>query len=244
MNPWTKAALLFIVVGLVTVVTEIVALLAIYLFSLAFYACARLPVRMLVGWYTLPLVFVLTLAVMFLFTEPGDSVFRGDIGPVEVAVTDNGLLLMAKLVARALAVVTFSLAMFMTTRYRHVVYMAKRTMPGTMATMFLLTYRFLFVTTDQMTDILDAMHARNGTLARGVVRQSRLYAGIFAHAFVHAFERAERVSKAMESRGFVGEFPTTESVPRPSTVGVAMIAASVALLLVAVADRYTGLLGV
>ena len=243
MNPWTKAAMLFFVVALVTVVTELVALLAIYAFTLAFYVAARLPVRLLVGWYTLPLVFVITLVIMFVFTEPGVEVAGFDLGTTRVAVTDNGLVLMTKLIVRALAVVTFSLAVFMTLRYKQVVYIARRTMPATMATMFLLAYRFLFVTTDELTNILDTMHSRNGNLVRGMTRQTRMFAGILGHAFIHAFDRAERISKAMESRGFEGEFPIAERVSWPGAMGIATISLSAALLVVAVIDRYFGFKG-
>lgn len=244
MNPWTKAVLLLVIVALVTVATDLLALVAVYLFALGFYAAARLPIRLLAGWYTLPMVFVVTLAIMFVFTEPGEDLVRGELGPLSIGVTDNGLLLMAKLILRALAVVTFSLAVFMTTRYGHVVYLARRTLPGVIATMFLLTYRFLFVTTDQITDVLDAVHSKNGAFVRGVTRQSRLYAGIFAHAFIRAFERAERVSKAMESRGFTGEFPMTDKVPLPGPGGVAMMLVSLGVLSLAVVDRYAGGVGV
>jgi len=243
MNPWTKAVMLFFVVALVTVVTDLIVLLAIYVFTLSFYICGRLPIRLLVGWYSLPLVFVVTLVIMFIFTEPGDEVASLELWSTKIAVTDNGLILMVKLVVRALAVVTFSLATFMTTRYNQVVYIARRTMPAVIASMFLLTYRFLFVTSDELTSVLDTLHSRNGNLVRGITRQTKLFAGIFGHAFIHAFERAERISKAMESRGFDGGFPITERVSRPSASGIAAISVSIAILAVAVANRYFGLRG-
>jgi cobalt/nickel transport system permease protein len=243
MNPWTKAVMLLLLVALVTVVMDVLVLLAIYLFALGFYAIARLPLRLLAGWYFLPLVFVLTLVMMFVFTEPGEEVVSVDLGPLSFAISDNGLILMAKLMIRALAVVTFSLAVFMTMRYKQVVYVARRTMPGPLATMFLLTYRFLYVTSDEMTNLLDAVHSKNGSMARGVLRQSRMFAGIFAHAFIHAFDRAERVSKAMEARGFAGDFPISERVPAPSVRGVAVICILAAMLTIAVLTRYLDLSG-
>ncbi len=243
MNPWTKCVMLLIIVALVTVVTNLIILLAVYAFALLFYAFGRLPVRLLIGWYSMPLIFVVTLVIMFVFTEPGDEVASLELGATKLAVTDNGLILMAKLVVRALAVVTFSLAIFMTTRYMQVVYIAHRTMPTTIATMFLLTYRFLFVTSDELTNVLDTLHSRNGSLARGMTRQVRIFAGIFGHALIHAFDRAERISKAMESRGFDGRFPVVERVPRPGASGIATISIAAAALVVAVANRYFGLGG-
>lgn len=240
MNPWVKAAVLLLVVAMVTVATDLYVLLLIFGFTLCFYACARLPIGLLIGWYTMPVFFVLTLVIMFVFTEPGNDIARLELGPTEIAVTDNGLLLMTKLLLRALAVVTFSLTVFMTTRYGHVVYIAHRTLPGTIASMFLLTYRFLFVTSDELTSLLDTLHSRNGHLARGVLRQTKTYAGIFTHAFVHAFERGERISKAMEARGFTGSFPVSEGIPRLRPAEGAFAGAFAVMLVMIVISRYHG----
>lgn len=240
MNAWAKAVILLLIVGMVTVATDMYVLIIIFAFTLCFYALARLPMGLLIGWYTMPVFFVVTIAIMFVFTEPGDEVARLELGSTAIAVTDNGLILMAKLLLRALAVVTFSLATFMTMRYSHVVYIAHRALPKTIASMFLLTYRFLFVTSDELTNILDTVHSRNGHLAKGVFRQTKMFAGIFAHAFVHAFERGERISKAMEARGFTGAFPVSEGIPRPRPVEGVLAGAFVVVLVIMVISRYHG----
>lgn len=240
MNAWAKALILLLIVAMVTVATGLPVLALIFAFTVCFYAVARLPMRLLVGWYTLPVLFVLTLAIMFVFTEPGDDIASMELGGTTVSVTDNGILLLVKLLLRALSVVTFSLATFMTTRYKHVVYMANRTLPSTIASMFLLTYRFLFVTSDELTNILDTVHSRNGHLVKGVFRQTKVFAGIFAHAFVHAFERGERIAKAMEARGFSGSFPVAEGIPRPRPAEAAIAGVFAALLVALIISRYHG----
>lgn len=240
-NPWTKAALLGAVVALATVLTDFALLALLLVVALATYTLAGLPLRVLLGWYTLPVMFVVTLTLLFVFSEPGEEVLGLSLWGSRLSVTDNGLLLVAKLLLRALAVVTFSLMVFMTTKYVQVAGLAHRTMPRTLATMFLLSYRFLFVTADEVSELLDAMHARNGGLVKGVTRQSRLFAGIFGHAFIHAFERGERISKAMESRAFTGEFPVTERLPRPSVGGLAAIAFALAAVALSAYARYTEL---
>jgi cobalt/nickel transport system permease protein len=237
-NPWTKALLLVAVVALATILTDILLLAILLGVMLGVYKIARLPLRVLLGWYTLPALFVVTLALLFMFTEPGTEVAGLTVGGARISISDNGLLLVAKLLLRALAVVTFSLTVFMTTRYGQIAGMAQRTLPRSLATMFLLSYRFLFVTSDEVTDVLDAMHARNGGLVKGVTRQSRLFAGIFGHAFIHAFERAERISKAMESRAFTGEFPVAERSPLPSGGGLAVLALAAAAVAISVYSRY------
>lgn len=238
-NPWTKAALLVAVVALATILTDPLLLMTLLAATLVAYKLAGLPLGVLMGWYTLPAMFVVTLALMFVFTEPGAEIVGWTLGDGRIVVTDNGILLMCKLLLRALAVVTFSLTVFMSTRYGQIAGLAHRSMPKALATMFLLSYRFLFVTSDEVTDVLDAMHARNGGLVKGMTRQTRLFASIFGLSFVHAFERAERISKAMESRGFTGQLPMAERIPRPSASGLAVLAAAFVLVAVSAYSRYS-----
>ena len=237
-NPWTKLSLLAVVVALVTVLMDPYLLFILLCVTIAFYASARLPLSLLVGWWTLPLFFVLSLSVLFIFTEPGKQLAGFEIGGFRTAITDNGVLLTINLAMKALSVVTFSLAVFMTTRYNHVVQIAYRSMPRLLANIFLLSYRFMFETSDEFSDILDAMHSRSGSLARGVARRSRTYAGIFGLAFVHAFERAEKISKAMEARGYSGDLPISDRIPRPSYKGYAVVVVGLLALALAVYSRY------
>ena len=238
MNPWTKAALLFFVVALVSVVMDLYWLLVILALTVTFYMAGKLPLKLLIGWYTLPVFFVLSLSVLFIFTEPGTSLLRTEIVGVPIAITDRGVLLMLKLLVRALAVVTISISLFMTTKYSHIAVVVSRIMPGTLANIFLLSYRFMFETPDEVSDVLDAMRSRSGGLARGMLRQSKMFAGIFGLAFVHAFDRAERIAKAMEARGYTGEFPMTEPLPMPSAGGYALVAVGVLSLAIAAYSRY------
>jgi cobalt/nickel transport system permease protein len=238
MNPWTKLALLFFVVAFVTVLLDTGPVLVLLALALMFYIAARLPLRVLIGWWSLPVLFVVSLSIIYVFTEPGTVLARLRIGGFTVGITDTGLLLMLNLLVKALAVVTFSLTVFMTTKYNHIVLIAYRALPKTLATVFLLTYRFMFETADEFSDILDAMHSRSGGLAKGLRKQSKTFAGIFGLGFVHAFERAEAISKAMEARGFTGDLPATGGLPRPTYRGYALIAVALVALVLAVYSRY------
>ena len=223
MNPWTKGALLSFVILLAIVTNDSILLLVLYLSTLAFYALGNLPVRLLVGWYSLPAFFVLTIAVLFVFTEPGDVLASIEVLGATISITDAGLMLLLTLLLRAFAVVTFSIALFMTTRYSHLAYMVSKILPGPLANIFLLSYRFNFETSDEVSNVVDAVHSRSGNLVRGVSKQTRLFAGIFGLSFIHAFERAERIAKAMEARGFTGQFKNVERLRRPSYGGVALL---------------------
>lgn len=237
-NAWTKVVLLFIVVGMVTVTLDLYMVLLLLLATVVVYAAAGLPLRLLVGWWTLPLFFVVSLSIVFVFTEPGTVLASARLAEVRISVTDKGLELMATLIAKALAVVTYSLTVFMSTRYNDIAYIAYRIMPRTIANIFLLSYRFMFETYDEFSDVLDAIHSRSGSIARGVVKHSRAYAGIFGLAFVHAFERAEAISKAMEARGYSGSLPVSGAVPRPGPGGLLVVAGGILALAVAIYSRY------
>ena len=241
MSPWTKAAMLPVMVALVTVVNDLFWLLVIYTLSLAFYAAGRLPLKVLIGWYTFPIIFVITLAVLFMFTVPGQALFDLHLGSVTISISDKGALLVVVLLVRALTVVTYSLTLFMTTKYTQIAYLAFKAMPKTIANLFLLSYRFMFETFDEVSDVLDAMHSRNGNLVKGVSRQGKLFAGIIGLAFVHAFERGEKIGKSMEARGWTGSFPIVDRIARPGPGGYTLIIFAMTALALAGISRYTDL---
>lgn len=45
--------------------------------------------------------------------------------------------------------------------------------------------------------------------------QSRMFAEVFAILFIRSFERAERVRKAMDARGYNGTYTTNVQIPTP-----------------------------
>lgn len=238
MNPWTKAVLLVAIVMLVIVVANLYVLVILLAFAILFYAVSKLPLRLLAGWYSLPVFFVVTLSLTFMFTEPGRDVVSFRLAGAHIALTDNGVLLLIQLLVRALTAVTMSLAFFMTTRYVDIAQIASRILPRTLSSMFLLSYRFTFETSDEISDVIDAMRSRSGGLARSLTRQSKTFAGIVGLSFIHAFERGERIAKAMEARGFSGRFPMSEKIPSLKVKDYAIIGLAVLAFALATYSRY------
>jgi cobalt/nickel transport system permease protein len=95
--------------------------------------------------------------------------------------------------------------------------------------MFLLSYRFSFVIFENISTMLKAVRSRGGALVKGLLGKSRLYGAIFATSLIHSIEKAERVGKAMEARGFSGELPVYQTPPLPSLAGVLFITLSIVL---------------
>ncbi|HVP93035.1 MAG TPA: cobalt ECF transporter T component CbiQ [Acidobacteriota bacterium] len=231
-SPWTKIAFLLLLVSIVVMVQNLLMLLVVYAFALVAYWVGGLPKKKLLKWYLLPVFFVLVIAAVFIFNEPGLILIRMNIYGLSLGLTDAGLLLLMKLLVKSLTMVTFSFTLVMTTKYAQLVYLAKKLLPSPINSMFLLSYRFSFVIFENISTMLKAVRSRGGALVKGFLEKSRLYGAIFATSLIHSIEKAERVGKAMEARGFSGELPVYQTPPLPSLAGVLFITLSVVLFLI------------
>jgi len=229
-SPWTKAALLVMVVVAVTVTRNPVVVLGLYLAVLALYVLARLPVGKLFGWYLFPLIFVLSLVGILAWTQPGMPVFGFSVAGIPITLTDQGILLVVNLSEKTLTTVTFSLLFLMTTRYEHLTGMISRVFPSPIDQIFLMAYRFFFLTLDMVGSILKAVRSRGGGLVRGITTQAALFAEVFGLVFIRSLDRAERVERAMVARGYTGSYVGTTPVPRPRIAEVAALALCVLAL--------------
>jgi cobalt/nickel transport system permease protein len=234
MSPWTKACLLVFIVVLVTVIRDPAWLPGLYLIVLLLYLTAGLPAGKLVQWYAIPILFVVSLAGLMIWSVPGTPLFAWTAGSFTLTLSDNGLLLLFTLLIKAIITVTFSLFFLMTTRYRHFAGLISRVFPAPLDQIFLLAYRFLFLTLAMTASLLKSVRSRGGGLARSLRIQGRVFAGISALVFIRSFERGERVDKAMTSRGFTGTYPLSGDVPRPGFPEYGLLVVSGAVVLAVV----------
>jgi cobalt/nickel transport system permease protein len=122
----------------------------------------------------------------------------------------------------------------MTTRYQHFAGMISRIFPSPLDQIFLMAYRFLFLTLAMTAALFKSVRSRGGGLIHSLRMQGRLFAGIFALVFIRSFERGERVHKAMIARGFTGSYPLSGEVPRPKIAEYGLLVVTGALVTVAV----------
>ncbi len=212
-SPWTKAIALLIIVLFITVVQSMALLAALYALVLATYAAAGLPVRKLFAWYLLPMFFVFSLVVLMIWNVPGHALFSAGAFGYGLTLTDNGALLLVRLLLKALISITFSLFFLMTTKYNHFSTMIYRVFPSPIDQVFLMSYRFIFITLKMVDAMVKALRSRGSGLVSGALRQSRLFAEVFALVFIRSYDRADRISKAMESRGFSGKYTAATRIP-------------------------------
>lgn len=237
-TPWTKFGVVGALVLAVTVTDALVILVGLYAATLLAYGVAGLPYRRLGLWYTLPMLFIVSVAGPLAFLEPGTPI-GGALGtPLgELSVTREGAILFAELSCRSLTVVTFTLTATMTTRYADVAYLLGRVLPSPIDQVALLTYRFTFVMIETLEDLVKAVLARGASLSEFWANR-RTYARILGMTLLTAIERSERLVKSMEARGYDGDITLYGDVSRPPlrelVVVVACYVAVVGYALVAV----------
>jgi cobalt/nickel transport system permease protein len=227
-NPWTKVGIVGVLVLAVTVFDRLVLLAGLYGVVLVVYGLAGLPFRRLTGWYTLPLLFIVSVAGPLAFLEPGTPIGGALSTPLgELSVTWAGLVLLAELGCRSLTVVTFTLTASMTTRYTDVAHVLGRLLPRPMDQIVLLTYRFTFVMIETLEDLVKAALSRGANLSE-FWSNRRLYARILGMTMLSAIERSERLVKSMEARGYGGDLTLYGDVSRPPAHELVVVVGSYA----------------
>jgi len=225
-NPWTKVGLVGSFVLAVTVFDRLVLLAGLYVIVLLIYGIAGLPFTRLAGWYTLPLLFVVSVAGPLAVLEPGPPI-GGSLGtPLgQLSITWPGLTLFAELTFRSLTVVTFVLTASMTTKYTDVAYLLGRLLPRPIDQVALLTYRFTFVMIEVLEDVVKSALARGANLSE-FWSNKRLYARILGMTMLSAIEQSERLVKSMEARGYDGNITLYGDVSRPPIHEVLVVVGS------------------
>ncbi len=209
-SPWTKVLMLALIVIFVSIDKSLILVLCLYLIVLALYGLSGLPLKKLFQWYAMPLTFVASLVLILMWNEPGNPIIS--LSP-SLTLTDNGLLLLLTLLFKSLASVTYSLFFLMTTKYNYLSAMIYRVFPSPIDQIFLMSYRFIFITLKMVKSMIKALRSRGGGLLKSARRQSKMFAEVFALTVIRSYDRAERVNKAMEARGFTGKYVATTRIP-------------------------------
>jgi cobalt/nickel transport system permease protein len=228
-SPWTKMVLLAATVVFLTVISHPLPLAALYLLVLAGYLGAGLPGRQLAAWSLLPFLAVISLAFPLMWGEPGTPLLAIPLPGFPVVLTDRGLALGMALTLRALTSFTASLVFLMTTRYAHLAAVISRILPSPADQILLLAYRFLFTTLAMLRAMLRSLRSRGGELLSGVQVQAGMLAAAFALTMIRSYDRAERVGRAMESRGYRPGSLVSAAAPGPRPREGALLFAWLAL---------------
>jgi cobalt/nickel transport system permease protein len=228
-SPWTKAFMLALIILFVTISRDVLSLALLYCVTLAVYWLAGLPVRKLFQWYLLPVIFVFSLILLMVWEAEGTPLFTIGVPGFSLTLTDAGLMLAVTLLLKALISVTYTLFFLMTTKYSHFSALIYKACPYPIDQIFLMSYRFIYITLRMVDSMLKALRSRGGGLVKSTLRQGSMFAEVFALTLIRSYDRADRISKAMEARGFSGKYMAATRIPPVSPAEFAFMLASLVL---------------
>ncbi len=230
-SPWTKGLMLVLIILFVSLDKSLILAVCLYLTVLALYGLSGLPIKKLFQWYTMPMIFVLSLVLILMWNEPGKPIFSLGVPYFSFTLTDNGLLLLLTLLFKSLASVTYSLFFLMTTRYNYFSAMIYRVFPSPIDQVFLMSYRFIYITLKMVESMIKAVRSRGGGLLKSARKQSKMFAEVFALTMIRSYDRADRINKAMEARGFTGRYVAATGIPQISPGGYFAVLAAATLII-------------
>lgn len=197
--------------------------------GLAGLAAARLPARLVLVRLAQAQLMVLPVLVVLPLAGGGETV---RLGPLNLSLA--GLRQAGVLYLRAVALISLGLMVVYTTPMGGLLRALEAfRLPRVVGDLALLTYRYLFTLSGELTRLRWALAAR-GFVARGRPESYRTLARVVGVTLVRSVERAERVQLALRARGFQGRCPggprtAAGWADRAKTLAVLKVAAALAL---------------
>jgi cobalt/nickel transport system permease protein len=193
------------------------------------------PLRLVRGsWVVLPFVLV---AVPLLFTRPGDVLVAFSLGPLELTITDTGLIDMLSIMTKSWLSVQAALLLAYTTAFADLIDALRGLrIPAIIVSIISFMYRYLAVLTDEAGRMARARQARSAAAPQGrsggsYAWRARVTGAMVGSLFIRSYERSERIYSAMLARGFSGTFQAT-GLARPDQRSLTWFAAALAAVVV------------
>jgi cobalt/nickel transport system permease protein len=169
-------------------------------------------------------------AVTLVFTTPGPSLLRLDLGPWTLALSATGLILFLSLMIKSWLSVMMAVLLSATTTFPDLLRaMRDLRLPRVLVGIISFAYRYLFVLADEALRLNQARLARaaevEGQKAGGSIGwRARVLGGMVGSLFIRSYERSERIYNAMVARGYAGQIRTlTEPPLRVSDVAIGLL---------------------
>jgi len=193
-------AVLFSVV--VAVSPSLPAILLALGVSLFLIALARLSLREVFYRLLLANGLILFLWLLLPFTYEGNTLFT--VGPL--VGTKEGVLYASRITVKCNAILLAMIALLATTPICTLGHaMSELHFPDKIIHLFLFTYRYVHVISQEYHRLANAMRIR-GFMPRTNTHTYRSYAYLVGMLLVRSYDRAERIHKAMLCRGFDGRY--------------------------------------
>jgi cobalt/nickel transport system permease protein len=196
----------FIVVAVL--LQNIMQFLLMLLFLIILAVGSRIPLRAFFGRQSMLMIFSLVIVLPLPFITPGYALLTIPIGPWLVWITFEGLYRAAFFFMRVWICVSALSLMTLSTRFNTLIHgMERLHFPRLFIQLTAITYRFIFLFTDEAYRMALAREARTVKKERVVrLRTWRTISSMIGSLFIRAYERGENVYQAMLARGYSGKF--------------------------------------
>ncbi|MFX1565008.1 MAG: cobalt ECF transporter T component CbiQ [Promethearchaeota archaeon] len=169
---------------------------------------SRIPLRAFFGRQLMVVFFSLVIVIPLPFITPGTLIFVMPFGPWLIAVSLEGLYRASVFGMRIWVCVAALGLLTLSTRFPVLLHgMQRLRLPSLFISLTALTYRYIFLFTDEayrMGLAREARMVRKERIARP--RTWRIISSMIGTLFIRAYERGEKVYQTMLARGFTGEF--------------------------------------
>ncbi len=177
---------------------------------------SRLPVLYVLKRSLVIIPFVLMVAVFIPFFKQGQVVWSYNIGAWRIAVTYEGLLVLANVLIKSWLSILSLILLSSCTRMADLLEGMKQLgTPKIFILIISFMYRYLFLLADQLMRMRQACDSRNFGGSRR--HQFKTLGNMIGMFFIRSYERAERIYAAMLARGYEGEMPAMQKLRFRST---------------------------
>jgi cobalt/nickel transport system permease protein len=192
-------AFLFLIFSVVLIPDLKIAFIGLF-FAIFMLILSRIPLAFVLSYMKWVAMFILSFFVILAFTFPGEEIATFYF----LSITAEGLYTGSLITIRAFSAVILIFPMIGTMRFDTTIKALDRLkVPNSLVQMLMFTYRYIFVFIDEFQRIWTAMESR-GFKLRTTLYALRTIGKALGMLFVRSYERAERVYRAMRSRGYTG----------------------------------------
>lgn len=188
-------------------VTKVHNLILITAISVILVACAKLPLRKVMQSIKPLLILLLIMFPIISLTAGGKVTCSFGI----IRVYREGLLFAGIITIRAVSIVLATITLFGSTKFSTIMKVGESfRVPSAISTIFLFTYRYIFLYLDNLYKLLTAARLRGYRLLTGI-KHIKNTVSILVTLLISSYEQSERVFYAMRLRGFSGAFRSVGS---------------------------------
>ncbi|MBC7333587.1 MAG: cobalt ECF transporter T component CbiQ [Actinobacteria bacterium] len=172
----------------------------------------------------------LCISVFIPFANEGNTIFGFNLGPFDIAVSDNGVITFVSVIIKSfLSVLLLTTLITSTSEMELLRALRKMYLPKMIVSVIFLMYRYVFLAREEFR--VGRLSIESRTFSRAYKSFNKKLSFLFGNLLIRSIDRAENVYRSMESRGFDGNFYILDEENNLSKSSIALLTTFVLMLL-------------